>query len=443
MTLTISNNPSPFQTINESQSVTPQNFSKSNFHGRDIVIINPVSEGGGDRAMANKIANIALGENCRVSICSVDIKNPDNLLFNHLSLRDNHTCNISEFNKPIFIVAPIVIFRKSQLKGLLQKICETHQFPKQDIILIEEMDLPPLSQKKIPLFEKALKEIGFQNISTNRLGFSEGAIGYLPTDEQTITAVRQRFEGELAKIIDSYNMSLTKESRYHLAYISSQSWISGTQVYIANSLTETMDDPRDINFIMVLRELESNHSLALAEKLDGLLMEKNDQFDFPSLFAKARLFFINSNSGVIENQLTLTGAGKRNLNIVITNNLPKNIFEDFMCLAHSGMASGDQSFSEYLSLKGEMPYYDMQPWKVSMVQAVKNLAGDELKDYIAQKIVGKIPYTGETVYQLAPNVNQQKPSLQQLAKREELNKKLSSHTATEYIKNLITTTGKN
>ncbi|KLN46168.1 hypothetical protein AAY77_10430, partial [Providencia rettgeri] len=94
-----------------------------------------------------------------------------------------------------------------------------------------------------------------------------------------------------------------------------------------------------------------------------LTKKETGKFDSPILFAKAQLYFADTENGKLEKFFELRGAGKRQINIVVTESLPKNIFEDFMYLADSGMMSGDQSLSEYLSLKNAVPYYDMQPWK--------------------------------------------------------------------------------
>lgn len=428
--------------INKNELTINANFSKKCLSGRDIIIINPVTKGGGDISLANKLANIALEVGCRVSIYSVDIDSEQPPVIKNLSLQDGIPSEMRCYKDPLFIVAPVAILKQEALSKHLNQLCEEHQFPMHDAVLIEEMDLLTTKKNKIENFDLLLKQMGFQNVSANRLGFDEGAIGYLPTDQHTIDNIQQRFEGELLKLVDSYNMTLDKASNYHLAYISSDIYITGAQLFVGNTLTETMSETVDANFIMVLRQLTPRSTNKIVTAFKEILTNKSEGYNFPALYAKANLLFINAATGKIDMATTIEGQGQRNVNIVLTSQLPKNLFEDFMRLSHSGMASGDQSLSEFLSITGKMPYYDMQPWKYPLVNAIERLAGDKLKDTIAQKIVGQKPFTGEAIYQLAPNVNPSKPSEYLRMEQETLDKNLVSRTATQHIKQLLIQAGK-
>lgn len=423
--------------INQPESLKSSVFNSGSFKGRDVLLINPFCNGQGDHALCNKIANIALDEGCRITISSVDAGDPTKINYRHLSLQNKEQHDISALNNPIFVVAPVGIFPVEELLNYINQLCEKYQFPKQDIALIEEMDLLSLPSQELTYYKTTLEKFGFENINTKQLGFGMGSIGYLPTEEHTINIIKQRFEGELIKLMDSYNVSLMKDSYYYLAYISSDLTIIAPQVFIANTLSETMSDDKDANYIIVLRQLNEHTKQELPKALKTILRTQNGKFDFPALFTKAKLFFADSNSGNLEGSIVITGQGKPNVNIVITQVLPNNIFEDFMCLSHSGMASGDQSFGEFLSLTGKMPYYDMQTWKYPLMEAIKDMGGKELEDIITQKIVGRMPFFGDTFYKLAPNRNQSERSSELLNKQIELDHKLSSHTATKHIHKLF------
>ena len=111
--------------------------------------------------------------------------------------------------------------------------------------------------------------------------------------------------------------------------------------------------------------------------------------DFPPFFSKAVINFINQENGRIEKETEITGAGKKNIHIFVTQRLPKSIFDDFMCLCETGMVGGDQSFSEYLILKGKVPYYNMQYWQWELGNAIWKLTGDEIKNTVSQRIISK------------------------------------------------------
>lgn len=430
------NTPPAAISINEIHS-----FPGKALDGRDLILINPFFDGNGDHALANKIANIALNEGCRVTISSIDATDPKKINLRNLSIRDKSVHTISELNNPIFVVAPVGIFSTKKLEEYINLLCETYQFSKQDIVLIEEMDLLCSNDQMLTHYETMLDRIGFKNISANNLGFGTNSIGYLPIDTDTIDIIKKRFEPELLRLIDSYNMSLAQDSHYHLAYISSDVIITGMQVFIANTLSETRLDDKDHNYIMVIRQLNDMTKRDLPEELKDILSLQTDQFDLTGHFAKARLFFVDPDSGYLERSIEIIGQGERKINIVVTQSLPHNIFEDFMCLSQSGMASGDQSLGEFLSLTGKMPYYDTQPWKYPLAHAVMNMGGEELKQLTAQKLVGRKPFSGQIFYQLAANRNQPAPGPELLSQQDELDRKISSHTASQRIRELLASGG--
>ena len=213
------------------------------------------------------------------------------------------------------------------------------------------MDLLPSARQELNNYNDMLKKIGFTNISLNKLGFDNGSIGYIPTDERTINEIKSRFEGELIKLFDSYNVAFSRDNSYHLAYISSDTYVTGTQVFIANTLSEIVEDERSATFIMSLRQLRNSSPQLIIKAIENILKIKNEELDYVSLFSKATITAINSDSGDIESQKVFTGSGTKKINIIITNKLPKNIYDYFLILDDTGMVSGDKTLSEYLTVK--------------------------------------------------------------------------------------------
>lgn len=426
--------------INESNHINVSDSSLKNIRGRDVIIINPYSEGGGDHALAKRIANIALDEGCRVTISSFDAFSDDNkpgTTYRNYSLHNEQPHNISDLNNPLFIISPVGIAKKEKLEAHIAGLCEKCKFQPADVILIEEMDLLSSPDQQLENYNNMLKQMGFTDVSAHRLGFSDGAIGYLPTDQKTVNDIENRFKGELVKLFDSYNLSLPKDSSCHLAYISSDLYVTGAQVFIVNTLCETANDERSATFIMSLRQRDLITPHAIAEHIIDILELKSDEHDYPSLFSEATITVINADTGDIEHRQVTAGTGTKAINIVITSKLPKNIYDDFLMLADTGMTSGDQSFSEYLSIKEKIPYYDMQTWKYPLVTAIRTLGGPELRSQIDSKIVGQIPFSGNKIFSLTSNTLPQNSSPEQLAAMAALNKKIFSHTATAHISHLI------
>jgi len=417
--------------------------SLKSIRGRDVIIVNPCCEGGGDYALAKKIANIALDEGCRVTIASIDVVekrgNINSDGYQSYSLQHDVVHDISKLSNPVFIIAPLSIADINKLKNSLQEMCDKFNFHSQDALLIEEMDVLVTKRKELSHYELMLRDIGFSNVSANRLGFDEGSIGYIPIDEKTISEIKYRFEGELIRLLDSYNMSLSAESRYHLGYISSDCFGIGSQVYIANTLCETHDDEQNAIFIMSLRQASmKNMSIVTKAIINAISSQDNDMgIDYPSLFSRASISVVDSDDGCVKICEKVIGTGTKQVQIVLVKKMPKNIYDDFLLLADTGMMSGDQSLSDYLTLKGTLPYYDMQPWKYPLVESIKKLAGDELESHLDTKIVGRTPFVGDMMYSFITNKDQAVSSQGQLKQKKQLNKTLSSRTATPYIREFI------
>jgi len=431
---------------NSTGSVKDLNFNNSSLRdvrGRDVIIINPCCEGGGDYALAKKIANIALDEGCRVTIVSIDtLEGQDYSVSEKLqsySLQYDKTHDISQLHNPLFIISPLSIANIDKLKNSLKAMFERFNLLPQDALLIEEMDILIHKDKTLNNYELMLKDIGFHKVTANRLGFDEGAIGYIPTDEKTIGEIKDRFKYELMRLFDSYNMSFSRESSYHLGYISSDCYSTGAQIYIANTLCEIRDDERCANFIMSLRQINMNNIHVVTKAITTIISSRDSDMaiDYSSLFSKATISVIDSDDGSVKVCEEVIGTGIKDVRIILVNRLPKNIYDDFLLLADTGMMSGDQSLSDYLTLKGTLPYYDMQPWKYPLVQSIKKLAGDGLDDYLNKKIVGKVPFIGTLLHSFIKNHEQPIISPEQLAQKKQLDKTLCSNIATPYIKGVI------
>lgn len=426
-----------YKNVSEAVEVATPDFNKGILKGRDVVVINLIGQGNGDKYLGEKIANIALDEGCRVSIISLNIYSPDITNSRNISLCDDEPYDLAALHNPVFIITPMALMSTKSLCQQIEKICERYQFSKQNAILIDEMDVTQ-SEGRLPHhYENALKGIGFENVSANRLGFSTYSIGYLPVDDETVKAIRGRFEGELLRLFDSYNLSLTSDSHYNFAYISTDFFITSTQVFLANTLTETMGDDKDASYVMVLRQYRPDLKKAIYEGVLGILSEKSEELNYSRLFSKAVVGFVNNNTGEIEPYGVISGSGEKKINILFTQQLPKNLFDDFMCLCETGMVSGDQSLSEYLSLKGTLPYYSVQSWSHPLARAMVDHGAKSIRDIVEHKMVFRGPVAGFESYKLKPNIKPQKPSARQLKQLDALNKKIASTTATQYIRTLL------
>ncbi|EJD6049205.1 hypothetical protein M0I35_RS19325 [Providencia rettgeri] len=127
-------------------------------------------------------------------------------------------------------------------------------------MILDEMDVRPQDSKRLECI-KHLRHNGFKNIRAYSLGLNNG-IGYLATEQKQIDNIKHRFKYELSNLMDSYNLSLAKDTHHYLAYLSAEPMyrqaklpMHSAQLFIANKLVETQHDNKDTNFIIVIRQL--------------------------------------------------------------------------------------------------------------------------------------------------------------------------------------------
>lgn len=446
-----------------STSIKTAAFPTGSFEQRDVVIINPYMNGGGDKALGNKVANIALNDGCRVSIISMNADDIAKMDCRNLSLNDPTFNSIDQLRNPLLIITPISTLESQQIEFCITRLCQYLDFNKQKVMILDEMDVLP-QDSKLRECIKHLYHNGFKNIHAYNLGLNNG-IGYLATEQKQIDNIKHRFRYELSNLMDSYNLSLAKDTHHYLAYLSAEPVyrqaklpMHSAQLFITNKLIETQHDNKDTNFIIVIRQLancyrdnfnieefvrHTKHYFDGKETVSSAIQEiltkkEAGKFGSPMLFSKAQLYLADTEQGKLEKLFELKGTGNRQINIVVTESLPKNIFEDFMCLADSGMMSGDQSLSEYLSLKNAVPYYDMQPWKEGVADGLIKYAEQHgTKDTMVSKISG-YKLNGGTRASYLNATQYIPPTPEQLAQEEATNKKIASLKANGKIREFIT-----
>ena len=425
------------------------NAAAIDIRGRDVVLVNPVCGGSGDEILAKRIANIALEQGCRVSLLSVDGGGGKaaEICRKHFS-PTGEVHRIGDLHDPLFIVAPVGIFRDPDLRKTIDALCTKYLFSKRDALLIEERDVEG-ADEGLERTHRNLQEMGSDHINSCRLGFSAGAIGYLPIDESAQAALKSRFEGELGYLFDSFNLSLDGNSNYHLAYINSDLQCTPVQVFLANTLRETEADCKNSNYVMVLGKLKglAEHLVdSRRESLAGAVKEllKEDSRcpgECHSLFGSANIYFVDKAGSALTHAGSIRGAGTRQVNIVFVGSLPHSVFQDFICLSTSGMGSGDQSLGEFLSITGEMPHYDMQNWKYPLFEAVtelgESLGGAQLEQWVSTRVVGRKPPYGTITFKYLNEANLSIHSPEFIASKLALNQALSSRTADGHIRMLL------
>ena len=156
---------------------------------RDVVIINPyATDGGGDRALANSIANIVLEEGGRASIVPIlaDYGSIQPIEKHRNIYHGTNEHDINDLKEPIFIIAPAGILDTKALKYAVNDVSNQFGFNKMDALIIEEMDLLTAQSQELKQRESTLYELGFTRVHSYNLGFGKDSIGYLPMDEKSL-----------------------------------------------------------------------------------------------------------------------------------------------------------------------------------------------------------------------------------------------------------------
>ncbi|KLN46169.1 hypothetical protein AAY77_10435 [Providencia rettgeri] len=273
------------------------------FKQRDVMIINPYMNGGGDKALGNKVANIVLNDGGRVSIISMDADDISKTNCRNLSLNDPTFNSHEQLRNPLLIFTPVSTLKPHQIEFCINELCRYIDFNKQKVMLLDEMDVLPQDSQLLE-YIKNLRQNGFKKIHAYSLGLHNG-IGYLATEQKQIENIKHRFKYELSNLMDSYNLSLSKDAHHYLAYLSAEPASQQTklpthsaQLYIVNQLIETQHDNKDANFIIVLRQLANCYS---------------DNFDINELISNKKHYLDGKKT--VSNELTENTDKKRNREI--------------------------------------------------------------------------------------------------------------------------------
>ena len=299
------------------------------------------------------------------------------------------------------------------------------------------MDVERNAKSHVLCHESYLRKNGCAQVESCCLGFQEGAIGYIPTDHQSLDLVKNRALSEISKLMDGYNMDISKKDNIHVGYVSSYGFLTSMMNFIINTLTETLNESARSHYIICLRAAKIE---PVAEKLKKSLEEKNKDkwHDGTALFKEARISILDTKSCKTKELTGSKGKGKREVNIILSDSLPRNIFLDLIYLSRSGMMSGDQSLSEYISLKQEMPYLDQQPWKEPMVDALYRMVErKDLKEKIEKRISGSCSHHSFLDALSPAHSETVKLSPQGESEWQKFNEKLSARRADAYIRKLF------
>lgn len=354
---------------------------------KSIIIVNIVMAGGGDYALGKKIKDIARSTQADGVLFTVSVKARS---FKAEREERFNPCKAVNYNHPVIIVSPYSIMPPRALSSVLADLfyqldivfCDT-------VILIDEMDITRDYGSSDRDYEVALSNLGLKNIIFHSLGFSKKSLGYLPMPDQEVIKIQKSAKRDVINLLDSYNLSLPESCGLYIAYLSSETVTMGSQIFIINTLIEEMGSQNNSAYVLVCRDVN---------RISGLLVNIKSIFSKPpynDLFSECHYSTVADEIKIISHGY-VGGTGNKKIHILITTTLPSPIFKSLTSISKTGMMSGDQSLSDYLSLKQRLPYYDKQIWKEPLIDGLKEraseLGGEELLNKFQSMVAGRTAY---------------------------------------------------
>lgn len=402
---------------------------------RDIVLINPSMGGFGDIALGNKLAELALSQGSRVTLVrpSHDPKSAHEI--RHLAPAGAEPHTVDQLQDPLIVSAPSSMTSGDWLKTLVDEVFGSQAPFRGDLALIDEMDLT-----REPEFDKSqratLRKAGFRSLSVDRLGFAEGAIGYLPLSGPQIASIRRQAPAAIANFVDSLNADLSPRSPAFLAYVSAplHGHAETAAHFIHHTLKALPAEARSATYLIVTGDISDEDLSQLLDELGPCLREVKDIDEKPARrFRHARIVALDPGATSALREVGVEkgrGPGRRtrpDITIAVTRTLPSPVFRAALAQAEDVMTSGDQSLSEALSLRETLPFYALPEWKLSLRDAVRarayRMGGESLERAVAVRFMG------------THRTEVPKPSA---AERQALDREIVAHTADGPLRRLFT-----
>lgn len=363
----------------------------------DVVIINPtLQDGQGDYELAKKLQRLICLKGLQVVTRS--LTKVDNYLYENISGEQEKLKN------DLIIVAPFSFCNpKALIKAFKNNVIVNKETK---IIMIDEIEAD--SAYSLDDYKDEFKKIGVKHIWEEKLGFGKNGIGYLPLEKLECTAIEERAKAELESLFDRFNLNIDYSAHYYVSYLNSDIKAETAQVFMLKTLYELTENPSAVNYIFSLGKDDWEGDVKEISKwaCDVVSLLEDVNKNIADKFSKLNLLLVDVYKNKIfvqelQNWKTEEGIP---INIVFMNSkhMPKNIWHDFITVSKSGIMTGDQSFCDYLSIKKEMPFYEMQHWKwplrQSLIDSAETFGGEKLKEYVQTRIIGRIPPCGDITH---------------------------------------------
>ena len=367
------------------------------------LIINPIYAGGGDRSTGLKVK--ACLETMGLITQLLPIELPveiDNIyelcdraiVQTERLILDDHSRSVIKA-KPLVVITPLNKTYCLPVKSILATIGRHIRLVSDRLLVINEMGYYS-GENGAALFQTFLKSTRFRHVKECTLGFdrSEEQIGYMRLPDSELAEIEHNHHTGIDKFCDSLNIDInTENSLLFFSYLSSGAPLKCALNFIRNSSIEiqAVDDNhlhKAFHYVFVLRNAPDTIANELANDLIRL---QDSQFYQPG--KRVRIFHLANDRLELDKSSENKPDG-HSMNIyLVRQTLPMPVFRYFIRLSSLGAMTGDNSFSEYLSIKNSLPYYEIQIWKSQFVRGWWRLADetgiDHLKAFYQARCFGE------------------------------------------------------
>ena len=317
---------------------------------RDVVIINPYTDGGDDRDLANSIANTVLKEGGRASIVPVlaDYGSIHPVEKHRNVYHGTNKHDISDLEEPAFIIAPAWILDTAALEYAVNEVSNQFGFNKMDAFIIEEMDLLTAPNQKSSQIESTLYELGFTRVhSYYNLGFGKDFIGYLSMKNDVISA--QKSPDAMPKSSDLEHRSADTIKAFFKKTIAAQSY---SEMFSKGAnfkkldidLAEPSGRKSSLHSLQHLNSVSKHYLAKIIEKVQDLT---SDERALLSKVVNAKIHFRHqSNSNLVDAGGTLNIKSLNKLQSNGISTASNTYSDDIRCLSNQDFVFFGVEFSD-------------------------------------------------------------------------------------------------
>ena len=355
------------------------------------LIINPIYAGGGDRSTGLKVRACLETMGFITQLLPIELPLEINIyelcdraiVQTERLILDDHSRSVIKA-KPLVVITPLNKSYCRPVKSILATIGRHIRLTSDRLLVINEMGYYS-GEDGTALFQTFLKSTRFRHVKECTLGFdsSQEQIGYMRLPDSELAEIEHNHQTGIDKFCDSLNIDInTENSLLFFSYLSTDAPLKCALNFIRNSSIEiqAVDEnhqKKAFHYVFVLRNAPEKMADRLA---DDLIRLQDSQFYQPG--QRVRIFHLANDRLELDKSSENKPDG-HSINIyLVRQTIPMSVFRYFIRLSILGAMTGDNSFSEYLSIKGSLPYYEIQIWKSRFVRGLWQLADETGIDHL-------------------------------------------------------------